>query len=113
MKSKYTVWLYRNSILEVGIQKIRNGWCGAVGVWVRVTLELSGCDKLVGTMLCNSMVSAIWWDEYKPLDVATGSGCNCVVSKVWTGVTTLDEWHTCILESGLMYPFWKVTTVMR
>ncbi len=57
---------------------------GAVGVWVGVTLELSGCDKLVGTMLGNSMVSAIWWKGYKPLDVATGSGRDSVVTKVWT-----------------------------
>ncbi len=57
-------------------------------VWVGVTLELSGCGNVDGTMLGNFMFSAIWWDVYKPLDVATGSGRDCVVSKVRTGVTT-------------------------
>ncbi len=45
---------------------------GVEGVLVGMTLEPSGCDKVDGTMLGNSMVSAIWWDGYKPLDVTTG-----------------------------------------
>ncbi len=55
---------------------------GAEGVWVGVMLEPSGCDKVDGPMLGNSMVSAILWDDYKPLDVAIGSGHDCVVSEL-------------------------------
>ncbi len=86
---------------------------GALGVWVGVTLELSGCDMFVGSMLGNYMFSAMWWDGYSPLEVTTGSGCDCVASKVRTGVTACDEWHTCIIEGGIIYPFWKATTLAK
>ncbi len=78
---------------------------GAVGVYVVVMLELSGSDMFVGIMLGNSMFSEMSWDWYSALDVATGSGFDCVASKLRTGVTACYQWHTWILERGIMYPF--------
>ncbi len=114
-------------ILEIGIQKDREKiqvWNSqvpqttwlmfvAVGVWVGVTLELGGFDKELVTVLDSSNDSASWWEGYRPPDVATLSGCDWVGSRVQTGVTILDEWQTWILEKGIMYPFWKVTTPVK
>ncbi len=70
-----------------------------------MTLELEGFDRELVTMLDSSTDSVSWWEGYRPPDVTTLSGCDWVASRVQTGVTILEEWQTCILDRGIIYPF--------
>ncbi len=86
---------------------------GAVGVWIGVTVELEGIDSELVTILDSSTGSANWWEGYIPPDVATLTGHDWVSSILRAGFTILEEWQTCILERGIIYPFWKATTLAR
>ncbi len=69
--------------------------------------------KVVGGMVVNSKYSGMGWDLYSRLDVTTGSGCDMAATKVLAGATGNEEWHTCILDRGIIYPFWNVTTLAK
>ncbi len=68
-------------------------------------LELEGIDSELVTILDSSTDSANWREGYRPSDVANLSGHEWVASILRAGVTILEEWQTCILERGFIYPF--------